>query len=46
MWEGVTVVRKCDSPQDVCHLVERCNGEKKIGEVKQLTGSLTFTREV
>ena len=26
MWEGVTVVRKCDSPKEVCQLVGRCNG--------------------
>ena len=23
-WKGVTVVRKCDSPQKVCQLVGRC----------------------
>ena len=23
MWEGVTVVRKCDSPKEVCQLVGR-----------------------
>ena len=26
MWEGVTVVKKCDSPKEVCQLVERCDG--------------------
>ena len=27
MWEGVTVVRKCDSPKEVfCQLVGRCDG--------------------
>ena len=26
MWEGVTVVMKCDSPEEVCQLVGRCNG--------------------
>ena len=26
MWEGVTVVRKCDSPTEVCQLVGRCDG--------------------
>ena len=26
MWEGVTVVRKYDSPQEVCLLVTRCDG--------------------
>ena len=26
MWEGVTVVRKYDSPKEVCQLVERCDG--------------------
>ena len=25
-WKGVTVVRKCDSPQKVCQLVGRCDG--------------------
>ena len=27
MWVGVTVVRKCDSPQEVCQLVVRCDGQ-------------------
>ena len=33
MWEGVTVVRMCDSPQEVCHLVGRYDGhgEQKWG---------------
>ena len=26
MWEGVTVVRKCDSPMEVCQLLGRCDG--------------------
>ena len=26
MWEGVTVVKKCDSPKEVCQLVGRCDG--------------------
>ena len=26
MWEGVTFVRKCDSPKEVCQLVGRCGG--------------------
>ena len=26
MWEGVTVVTKCDSPKEVCQLVGRCDG--------------------
>ena len=26
MWEGVTVVRKCDCPKEVCQLVGRCDG--------------------
>ena len=26
MWEGVTVVRKCDSPKEFCQLVGRCDG--------------------
>ena len=29
MWEGVTVVRKCDSPQNVCQLVGRCDGHRE-----------------
>ena len=28
-WEGVTVVRKCDSPKEVCQLVGRCDGHGK-----------------
>ena len=30
VWEGVTVVRKCDSPQKLCQVVGRCDshGEK------------------
>ena len=33
VWEGVIVVRKCDSPQEVCQLFGRCDGhgEKKGG---------------
>ena len=27
MWEGVTVVRKCDSPKEVYELVGRCDGD-------------------
>ena len=26
MWEGVTVIRKCDSSKDICQLVGRCDG--------------------
>ena len=26
MWEGVTVVKKCDGPKEVCQLVGRCDG--------------------
>ena len=26
MWEGVTVVKKCDSLKEVCQLVGRCDG--------------------
>ena len=26
MWEGVTVVKKCYSPKEVCQLVGRCDG--------------------
>ena len=29
MWEGVTVVRKCDSPKEVCQLVGRSDGPGK-----------------
>ena len=29
MLEGVTVVRKCDSPKEICHLVGRCDGHGK-----------------
>ena len=29
MLEGVTVVRKCDSPKEVCQLVGKCDGHKK-----------------
>ena len=29
MLEGVTVVRKCNSPKDVCQLVGRCDGHGK-----------------
>ena len=25
VWEGVTVVKKCDSPKEVCQLVGRCD---------------------
>ena len=33
MWEGVTVVKKCDSPKEVCQLVGKCDGhgEKSKG---------------
>ena len=27
VWEGVTVVRKCNSPKEVCQLVGRCDGK-------------------
>ena len=26
MWEGVTVVRKCDSPKEICQSVGRYDG--------------------
>ena len=26
MWEGMTVVKTCDSPKEVCQLVGRCDG--------------------
>ena len=29
MWEGVTVVKKCDSPKEVCQLVGRCDGHRE-----------------
>ena len=29
MWEGVAVVRKCDSPKEICQLVGRCDGHGK-----------------
>ena len=29
MLEGVTVVRKCDSPNNVCQFVGRCDGHGK-----------------
>ena len=29
MWEGVTVVRKCASPKEVCQLVGSCDGHRK-----------------
>ena len=33
VWEGVTVVRKCDSLKEVCQFVGRCDGhgEKQMG---------------
>ena len=29
MWEGVTVVRKCDILNEVCQLVGRCDGDRE-----------------
>ena len=26
MWEGVTVIKRCDSPMEVCQFVGRCDG--------------------
>ena len=26
MWQGVTVVKKSDSPKEVCQFVGRCDG--------------------
>ena len=26
MWDGVTVVKKCNSAKEVCQLVGRCDG--------------------
>ena len=52
MSEGVTVVRKCDSPKQVCQLVKRCNGHdhggdvRECGKVRQLLGGVTVLREV
>ena len=39
MWEGVMVLRKCDSPQEVCQLMWRCDahGEKKRGLRRYIT---------
>ena len=33
VWEGVTVVRKHDSPQEVCQLVGKCDGHGAWGGV-------------
>ena len=47
--EGVTLVRKCDSPKQVCQLVRRCNGNdhvRECGKVRQLSGGVTVLREV
>ena len=30
MLESVTVVRKCESPKEVCQLVVRCDGHRKM----------------
>ena len=38
MWEGVTVVRKCDSPKEICQLVGRCDGHQ--GGVKGIKHQL------
>ena len=52
MWEGVTVVKKCDSPKEVCQLMERCDdhdhggGVRECGKVRQLSGGVTVLREV
>ena len=52
VWEGVTVVRKCDSPNGVCHLVGRCDGHdhgggvRECGKVRQLLGGVTVLREL
>ena len=39
------VVRNCDSPKEVCQLMERCDGYwgsvRRYGKVRQLTGSVT-----
>ena len=29
MWEGVTVVRKCDSSKEICQLVGMCDGHRE-----------------
>ena len=29
MWDGVAVVRKCDSPKEICQLVGRRDGHGK-----------------
>ena len=37
VWEGVTVVRKSDSPQKLCHFVGRCDGHGKKGGLGRCT---------
>ena len=29
VWEGVTVVRKCDSPKEICQSMGRCDGHQE-----------------
>ena len=29
MWEGVTFVKKCDSPKEVCQLVGSCDAHRE-----------------
>ena len=43
VWEGVTVVRKCDSPKEVCQLMGRCDGH---GERKKGMRCITWLEEV
>ena len=45
MWEGVTVVKKCDSPKEVCQLVgiRRCDGH---GEKLRGIRCITWLEEV
>ena len=30
VWEGVTVVRMCETPQVLCQLVGRCDGHAEM----------------
>ena len=42
VWEGMTVVRKCDSPKEVCQLVGRCDGH---GEIYRGSGGASLGRK-
>ena len=43
VWEGMRVVRKCDSPKDVYELVGRCDGH---GEKYKGLRCITWLEEV